>query len=86
MTYTVRLSRSASAYLHRLDPPTQQRIALRVDQIAEDPYGPHTKLLRSTGGARAARVGRYRILFDVDTAAQILYVTDIGPRGQVYRR
>jgi mRNA-degrading endonuclease RelE of RelBE toxin-antitoxin system len=84
LSYTVRLARSANAYLRRLPPPLQARISQRIDQIAEDPFSV-SKPLRATEGARSARVGDYRIIFDVDIATQTVFVTDIGPRGQIYR-
>jgi mRNA-degrading endonuclease RelE of RelBE toxin-antitoxin system len=56
----------------------------RIDQLATDPFAV-SKPLRAAAGARSARVGGYRIIFDVDTATQTVFVTDIGPRGQIYR-
>lgn len=56
-----------------------------MEQIAEDPHGPHAKGLTHTGGLRSARVGGWRIIFAVDDGNRILDVVDIGPRGQVYR-
>jgi mRNA-degrading endonuclease RelE of RelBE toxin-antitoxin system len=61
-------------------------MADRIDQIAADPHGPHTKPLTNLVGRRAARVGGYRIIFAVDDEARVVNISDIGPRGQVYRR
>jgi mRNA-degrading endonuclease RelE of RelBE toxin-antitoxin system len=33
---------------------------------------------------RSSRVGKYRILFEIDSDS--LIVADIGPRGQIYRK
>jgi mRNA interferase RelE/StbE len=85
MTYEIRLSGDAEAYLRRLDEATQERIRLRLAQIASNPFGPQTKALTSTGGLRSARVGGNRILFRVDRAAMTVGVSVVGPRGQVYR-
>jgi mRNA interferase RelE/StbE len=85
MTYEVRLSGDAEAYLRRLDEATQERIRARLAQIAADPFGPHTKALTGVAGLRSARVGGYRVLFGVDRAAATVGVSVIGPRGQVYR-
>ena len=86
MSYRIELSRQAAHYLRRLNRPDQERMARRIDQIAADPYGQHTKALTNLTGRRAARVGAYRIIFTVDDQAQIVSISDIGPRGQVYRR
>jgi mRNA interferase RelE/StbE len=85
MSYEIRLARDAADYLQRVDQRTFQRFQERLDQIAADPYGPHTKRLAGPGRRRAARVGGWRIIFTVDTTARIVYVSDVGPRGQVYR-
>ena len=68
MTYRVEFGRTAARYLRRLSRTDQERLAHRIDQIAADPYGPHTKPLTNLAGRRAARVGDYRIIFAVDDA------------------
>ena len=85
MSYTVRLSRRAEAYLDRLDSTTRGRILRRLDDIAADPFGPQSKRLKGAAGLRATRVGDYRIVFEVDDTDRIVLVGLISPRGQVYR-
>ncbi len=85
MTYEIRLAHDAAAYLQRVDRRTFERFQERLEQIATDPYGPHTKSLAGPGKRRAARVGGWRIIFTVETTARVIYVSDVGPRGQVYR-
>ncbi|MBI4491454.1 MAG: type II toxin-antitoxin system RelE/ParE family toxin [Chloroflexi bacterium] len=84
MSYQVRIARQAERYLQRLPRPIQERMLRRLQQIAEDPYGPHTKPLEGLSGRRAARVGGWRIIFAVDDEARRVDVSDIGPRGDVY--
>ena len=86
MSYRIELSREAARYLRHLSRSDQERMARRIAQIATDPYGPYTKPLTNLAGCRAARVGGYRIIFTVDDKAQVVHISDIGPRGQVYRR
>ena len=86
MRFDVRLSRSADRYLDRLPREVQRRIVARLDQVAEDPFGPHTKPLAGPGDRRAARVGALRIVFTVDRDQHLVDVSDVGPRGQIYRR
>ncbi len=57
----------------------------RLEQVPTDPFGPFTKPLTGAGGRRSARVGDWRIVFSVDTGAEIVSVSAIGPRGRVYR-
>ncbi|HEY8490046.1 MAG TPA: type II toxin-antitoxin system RelE/ParE family toxin [Dehalococcoidia bacterium] len=86
MSYAVRIARQAERYVYRLPRPAQQRILRRLEQIAADPYGQHTKPLQGFPGRRAARVGGWRIVFTVDDEERRVDVSDIGPRGEVYRR
>jgi mRNA interferase RelE/StbE len=83
--YRIELSRQAARYLARLSRSDQERMARRIDQIAGDPYGPHSKPLTNLAGRRSARVGGYRIIFAVDDETEVVSISDIGPRGQVYR-
>jgi mRNA interferase RelE/StbE len=83
--FDVRLSRSADRYLERLPRDVQRRVVARLDQVAEDPFGPHTKPLAGPGARRTARVGALRIVFTVDRDLRGVDVSDIGPRGQIYR-
>jgi mRNA-degrading endonuclease RelE of RelBE toxin-antitoxin system len=71
--------------VRRLDARTRRRIISRLQQIAEDPFGPHTKSLKNLAGRRSARIGGWRIIFDVSEREQAVNVSTIGPRGEVYR-
>jgi mRNA interferase RelE/StbE len=79
-----KLTDAARKYLESLDRSTAKRIVEKIHGLAKDPYNFRlSKPLRSSN-KRTARVGGYRILFVVE--ADILLVSDIGPRGQVYRK
>jgi len=84
MAYDVRLHRSAAAYLTRLDRRNQERMRDRLHLLANDPFE-HSKPLAGEPGRRSSRIGSWRIIFTVDTTAQTVIVSRIGPRGQVYR-
>jgi mRNA interferase RelE/StbE len=85
VSFEVRLSRSAVRYLERVPRDAQVRVVARLDQVAAEPFGPHTKPLAGPGDRRAARVGALRIVFTVDPDRRIVEVSDIGPRGQIYQ-
>jgi mRNA interferase RelE/StbE len=86
VSFDVRLSRSAERYLERLPRDAQGRIVDRLAQLGTDPFGSYTKPLQRTTGDRSTRVGGWRIIFEVDRDRRIVDVSDIGPRGQIYRR
>lgn len=82
--FEVRLSRTAVAYLRRIDRPTRERVMAKLSALAEDPLSA-SKALTNAQGRRSARVGDLRIIFTIDNGAQVVAVSHIGPRGQVYR-
>lgn len=86
MTYGVHVPGSVRRYIGRLDRATQARVLTKIDEIAAAPWsGAISKPLHEAGGLRSARVGNLRILYEVDEAVRVVEITDIGPRGDVYR-
>jgi len=56
----------------------------RLRALASDPFDiQHSKPLAGDPGRRSSRVGGWRIIFTVDTAAELVIVSRTGPRGQV---
>jgi mRNA interferase RelE/StbE len=80
----IKITGTPFKYLKSLDKPTQKRIAEKLKEVADDPYNPRLSYPLTSSDKRSTRVGKYRILFQIDPA--ILLVSDIGPRGQVYRK
>ncbi|MBA4180940.1 MAG: hypothetical protein C0506_10165 [Anaerolinea sp.] len=85
MTYRITLARHANSYLERLEVETQERFADLFERLAEAPME-HSKQLTGRGGRRSARVGAWRVILQIDAPNREILVSDIGPRGQVYRR
>lgn len=84
--YEIVLSRQAAGYLGRLDRTSQQRIVDRLEQLADSPMGPFTKLLTNAEGLRSSRVGTWRIVYRINEPSHEVLISDIAPRGEVYRR
>jgi mRNA interferase RelE/StbE len=81
----IKLTGSPFRYVQSLDKPTRKRIKEKLEKIAEDPLNPRISYpLTGNNQKRSARVGTYRILFEIDD--KTLTVADIGPRGQIYRK
>jgi len=84
MRYTVRFKPSADRDLRKLPPEIQARIGAKLNQLAEDPFLPGVEKLKGDPGYRA-RVGDYRIVFDVFRRELAILVIRVGHRRQVYR-
>ena len=77
--------RPARRYLETLSRADQQRILDALEALRNDPASAPMKPLRGRP-EWSLRVGERRVLMRVDREAQIIVVTRIGPRGDVYKR
>jgi mRNA interferase RelE/StbE len=78
-----RLASDALKYFKSLDKTTQKRIKDKIAELEQDPQNIRTSKPLKGAQKRSARVGSYRILFLIE--GNILLISDIGPRGQIYR-
>jgi mRNA interferase RelE/StbE len=85
--YRYRISGKADGYFARLEKRHQQRVVAQIHRICVDPYDRNISapLHGRSDGLRRSRVGGLRILFYVDDEVRVVDVTEIGPRGDVYK-
>ena len=76
------LSPRAAKYFKRLNEPIKGRIKLALRKLEQEPPQGDIVALADRDGYRL-RVGGYRVLFGIKD--DIIVVTDIGLRGQVYK-
>jgi mRNA interferase RelE/StbE len=84
LSLKIQLSSTAAKYFSSLDRNTQARIRKKLESIAAEPQAARLSKPLVGVDSRTARVGDYRIIFTIDP--EVLFVADIGPRGQIYRR
>lgn len=84
MLLEVKLTATAHKYFDKLDRPTKKRIQDKLDAIAAGPFDLRLSKPLSDVSKRTARVGDYRILFEV--LDSVIFVSDIAPRGRAYRK
>jgi len=80
----IKIAGTAAKYLKSLDKPTRKRIKEKLLKIAKDPYDLRLSYPLTSSDKRSARIGTYRVLFEVDPNTML--VSHIAPRGQVYRK
>ena len=85
MGYTVELERVAIVALAKLQRADQRLIANKLKKLAEDPRPAGVTKLVGAEGWRI-RSGNYRIVYLIDDTAQIVTITRIAHRKNVYRR
>ncbi len=81
--YTVEFLPSAGKALEKLEPSVRRRVASRIDRLASDPRDGAIKL-RGTDAVWRARVGDYRILYQIFDDRVLVLVVKIGHRRDVY--
>ena len=85
--YSVRLLKSASKELEKLDRTTAERIVDRLDWLSSN--FDSTKLFPLKGelsGLYKVREGSYRIIFEILKSENTIIVHAIGHRRDVYKR
>ena len=86
MTWTVIIHRDARKALERLDRPTRQRIAEKIQALGDNPDDPLLDV-KALAGAMAyrLRVGGWRIIFRRERDVRIIAIEKIKPRGDAYK-
>jgi mRNA interferase RelE/StbE len=73
-------AKQAAKVLNGMDALTQQRIRQGIEKI---PDGDIKPLQGYTDGRKRLRIGKYRIVFNIDD--EIIRIMEIGSRGDIYK-
>ena len=84
MKYKVKILRRAQNSLQKIKGNDYERIKAAIYALADNPRPPGCKKLTGREGWRI-RVGRYRILYEIEDNELIVLVVHIGHRREVYR-
>jgi mRNA interferase RelE/StbE len=85
LAFSVEFNKDAAKYLKLLDAPTKERFRELLSELIADPFNPAYSKQLVSRTERSARVGDFRMLFEVDVKADKIFVVRVAPRGQVYR-
>ena len=84
-SYKLRIKKSAAKELEAISRKSdRQRVAKRIQSLAENPRPPGCKKLSGSERYRI-RQGSYRIVYAIEDDELIVYVVKIGDRKSVYR-
>lgn len=84
----IRYSKNALRFLSKLDKNSVTRIRNAIDGLLHIPPEGDVKLLKGYDDTRKRlRVGSWRIIFKyvAENKLEILYIIDIGDRGDIYK-
>lgn len=83
LMYKIIIKKPAKKFIDKLPINDKKRLVAAIEGL---PDNGDIKRLQGYDGYYRLRVGSYRIIFYVDNGELIVYVVDIGNRGQIYNR
>jgi mRNA interferase RelE/StbE len=86
MTHQVDMESQVLKQIRDLPVADQYRVLDRIKALAEEPRPNGCEKLAGMRDAWRIRSGNYRIVYRVDDAAEVVTVTRVGYRREVYRR
>lgn len=85
MSYRIRIPKRVQRELDALPDTVYARIRERIRDLGDDPRPAGVKKLQSTARSYRVRAGTYRIVYEVDDAAQEIVLITVADRKDVYR-
>lgn len=73
-------------FLRKLTKDEARRIIEKIESVAIDPYTPNSNIKKMADSTKSSRlrVGKIRIIFEIDSRNQILYILTADFRGNIY--
>jgi mRNA interferase RelE/StbE len=84
MKYEVKLKKSATKQLRKLDKKQAERILIKIYLLADNPYPNGAEQLTGQKAFRI-RVGDYRVIYEVHNKQLLVQVIRVGHRKEVYK-
>lgn len=82
--YSVRFVRSARKELEGLDDTVLTRVFAHIEALAKAPRPPGCKKLRGAHDLWRIRIGRFRVVYQIDDAARLIEIRAVGDRKDIY--
>ena len=83
--YRIAFARSARKELEKLPAAIAQRVIGQIEALMSDPRPPRAIKLKGNRNLWRIRIGDYRVLYGIDDAAQLIDVSAVRHRRDVYR-
>ncbi len=78
--YQIIIKKKAKKFIDKLPKNERLRIVKAIEQL---PNGEDIKKLKGHSDLLRLRVGEYRIIYTVDNGELVVYVIDVGNRGEI---
>lgn len=84
-SYKVEIKKSALKEIGKLDRGIIGQIFNKIDLLSQNPHPPQSLKISGSEHSYRLRVGRYRILYQIDALLKIVTVYAVGHRKDIYR-
>lgn len=84
-THEIKLTTSAAKEFRSLPLELKRRVGAAIDGLSQDPRPPGVRKLVGHERLYRIRVGQYRVVYEVDDKEQLIRVTRVRHRREVYR-
>jgi len=96
MSFRVRINKKIRYYILSLPRSHQERIGKLIDRLSENPYPLKTKVtsfssinfdIKKCKGHKSrfrARIGEYRLIYQIEESSNQVLVLKLDPRGDAY--
>ena len=81
--YKIIIKKKAKKFIDKLPKNERRRVVRAIERL---PNGEDIKKLKGHSELLRLRVGDYRIIYSVDNGELIVYVIDVGNRGEIYNQ
>lgn len=85
VVYQLRAAKRVSRFLAKLDTKTRTRLIVAVEGLQQFPPVGDIKPLKGRKGLYRLRFGDIRVIFSIDHKERVVYIADIGHRGDIYK-
>ncbi len=85
MSYKVEILKGALKQLKKVSPELQERIQVKIDDLAIEPRPNGAKKLKGKENVYRIRVGEYRVIYDIFDDILVVNVVEVGHRSKVYK-
>ncbi|AFY99984.1 type II toxin-antitoxin system RelE family toxin [Calothrix sp. PCC 6303] len=85
MSYKVEILKGALKQLKKLPSELQERIQVKIDDLAIEPRPNGVKKLKGKENTYRIRVSDYRVIYDIFDDNLVVSVVEVGHRGKIYK-
>jgi mRNA interferase RelE/StbE len=85
VSYKVEILRGALKQLKKIPSELQERIQIKIDDLATEPRPNGVKKLKRKENAYRIRVGDYRVIYDIFDDLLVVNVVEVGHRRNIYK-